>query len=182
GQIVKEWTLVPEVFDNVLERCSPVLAGHITTAHVSDEMPLVKIDSRLIAEALVNIVDNAAKYSPAGSAIKLEARMNSDDLLIRVADNGPGIPPEDIDRVFDKFYRSPSVTQSATGTGMGLAIARGIIVAHGGRVWAESSGGQGTLVILAIPVEWKIAESTESAESASSSESAESSENARAGS
>jgi two-component system sensor histidine kinase KdpD len=167
-QLIKEWTLVPEIFSNVLERCAPVLANHVTTVRVDDEMPLVKIDSRLIAEALVNIVENAAKYCPAGAAIALEARMKGDELLISVADNGPGIASEEIDRVFDKFYRSPSVSEAGTpGTGMGLAIARGIIVAHGGRVWAESARGRGTVFTLAIPVERKFAESTEDARVAS---------------
>jgi two-component system sensor histidine kinase KdpD len=166
--LIKEWTLISEVFGNVLERCSAVLARHITTARVGDDMPLVKIDSRLIAEALVNIVENAAKYCPAGSTITLEARMTGDDLLMTVADSGPGIAPEEIDRVFDKFYRSPSVTESGTpGTGMGLAIARGIIVAHGGRVWAESAGHHGTIFSLAIPVDWKFAAPAEDARAAS---------------
>jgi two-component system sensor histidine kinase KdpD len=176
--LTKEWTLVSEVFSNVLDRCSPALQVHSAAAHVSDEMPLVKIDSRLIAEALVNIVENAAKYCPPGSAIRLDARMKGGDLLIIVADNGPGIAPEEIDRVFDKFYRSPSVSEAgATGTGMGLAIARGIIVAHGGRVWAESDRRRGSIFTLAIPVEWKLAESPESAESAEP-ESAQSDESA----
>src|SRR5260370_21743932 len=94
----------------------------------------------------------------------LEARVEGDDLLISVTDNGPGIAPEEIDRIFDKFYRSSSAAETgAPGTGMGLAIARGIIVAHGGRVWAESSIGHGTTFTLAIPVERKPAESAESA-------------------
>jgi len=166
--LIKEWTLVSEVFSNVLERCSPVLDKHTVTAQVDDEMPLVKIDSRLIAEALVNIVENAAKYSQPGSAVGLAARMNGDELFISVADNGPGIQPEELDRVFDKFYRSPSVAETGTaGTGMGLAIARGIIVAHGGRVWAESAARRGTVFNLALPVEWKITESHHDARAAS---------------
>jgi two-component system, OmpR family, sensor histidine kinase KdpD len=177
--LIKEWTLVSEVFGNVLERCSLLLTNHLPTAQLDQKLPLVKIDSRLIAEALVNIVENAAKYCPAGATIRLEARMNQDDLLITVADNGPGIAPEEIDRVFDKFYRSPSVTDTGiSGTGMGLAIARGIIVAHGGRVWAESARGRGTLFTLAIPVEWKFAESAESADSAEFAESSESGKSA----
>jgi len=168
-RLAKEWTLVSEVFGNVVERCSPVLVHHTALANVDDQMPLVKIDSRLIAEALVNIVENAAKYCPARAEIKLEARKQDDDLLINVTDNGPGIAPQELDRVFDKFYRSPSVTESsAAGTGMGLAIARGIIVAHGGRVWAESSKGHGTIITLAIPVESKSAEPADSGESADS--------------
>jgi len=160
----KEWTLISEVFDNVLERCSAVLATHTTIVRISEDMPFVKIDSRLIAEALVNIVENAAKYCTAGATITLEARMAGNDLQISVTDNGPGIAPDEIDRVFDKFYRSPSVTESGTpGTGMGLAIARGIINAHGGRVWAESARRRGTVFTLAIPVESKFAESAEDA-------------------
>jgi two-component system sensor histidine kinase KdpD len=200
--LTKEWTLVSEVFSNVLERCSPVLQNHATIIHVDDEMPLVKIDSRLVAEALVNIVENAAKYSPPGTEIKLEAavkplaaaiepgsptaaiepgsptaapppgasgsfraseQVSTGELVITVADTGPGIALEELDRVFDKFYRSPSVTDAGTvGTGMGLAISRGIIVAHRGRLWADSSRGHGTVFTLAIPVECKAPSSTES--------------------
>ena len=200
--LTKEWTLVPEVFSNVLERCSPVLQNHPTVSHVDDEMPLVRIDSRLVAEALVNIVENAAKYSPPGTEIKLEAdvkplataiepssltaapppgargsfraseQVSTGELVITVADTGPGIAPEELDRIFDKFYRSPSVTDAGTvGTGMGLAISRGIIVAHRGRLWADSSRGHGTVFTLAIPVEYKAPGSTESDSTESSIES-----------
>jgi signal transduction histidine kinase len=250
-------------------------------------MPLVKIDSRLVAEALVNIVENAAKYSPPGTEIKLEAVVNplatavehgsvepgsrtaaidpgslerasrtatvepgsvergsvergsvengsrtaavepgpvergshaaahppgagssfrasepvstsevragdlrtsdvrasevrasearTGELVITVSDTGPGIAPEELDRIFDKFYRSPSVTDADTvGTGMGLAISRGIIVAHRGRLWADSSRGHGTVFTLAIPVEYKAPGSTESDPDPDESGSAES--------
>ena len=191
--LTKEWTLVSEVFSNVIERCSPVLHNRKTAIHLDDEMPLVKIDSRLVAEALVNIVENAAKYSPPRTEIKLEARIDAagppiegaplraghppgasgsvrgadlvkaGELVVTVADTGSGIAPEELDRIFDKFYRSPSVTDADTvGTGMGLAISRGIIVAHGGRVWADSSARLGTTFTIAIPVDYKASEPTES--------------------
>jgi two-component system sensor histidine kinase KdpD len=123
---------------------------------VDEGLPLVKVDSRLVAQALTNLVENATKYSPLGSEILLRVRLVDDQLIISVTDQGPGVAPDEQNRIFDKFYRGwQQVERRSAGTGMGLAIARGIVEAHGGRIWVESAVGHGSAFTFAIPVEWK---------------------------
>lgn len=154
-QISKEWGSVSEIFANVIERCAPSFREHEVIGTASEDLPLVKVDSRLVAEALTNIVENAAKYSPPSSRIALDARVEAGNLIISVIDEGPGIGSEEIGRIFDKFYRGPSTaSRPSAGTGMGLAITRGIVEAHGGTVRAES-GGEGARFTISIPVESK---------------------------
>ena len=140
---VKEWGSVSEIFGNVLERCDPVLSNHRVQVDLDEGMPMVKVDSRLLAEVIVNLVDNAAKYSPQDSQIIICGEIEGSTLTVSVKDQGPGIPPNELSRVFDKFYRGTSRSiKGKDGTGMGLAISRGIIEEHGGRIWAESPAGQ----------------------------------------
>jgi two-component system sensor histidine kinase KdpD len=119
-------------------------------------MPLVNVDSLLIAEALHNLVENAAKYSPVDSFVTIKAGIEKENLTIRVADEGQGIASNELNRVFDKFYRGqPRQMRRQEGTGMGLAIARGIVEAHGGRIWAENGKIKGAVFAFTIPVEQK---------------------------
>jgi two-component system sensor histidine kinase KdpD len=109
------------------------------------------MDFVLIVQVLVNLIDNAIKYSPEGSPIDIQARITGAFLEIQVADRGIGIPPEDLSRVFDKFYRVQR-PESVSGTGLGLSICKGIAEAHGGFIGAENRGGGGTIITLALPV------------------------------
>jgi len=103
-----------------------------------------------MSRVLHNLIENADKYAPEGSPIKIQAKLNEPWLEISVADRGPGVLPKDLERIFDKFYRS-SRTGAAMGTGLGLAISRGIVEAHGGRIWAENRDDGGLRVTVAIP-------------------------------
>jgi two-component system sensor histidine kinase KdpD len=151
---LKQWGSVSEIFVDVLDRCAATLSTHPVTVDLDDTLPLVKVDSRLVAQALANLVDNAAQYSRAGYEIRIRGVIEGDRLTISVTDQGPGIPPPDLTRVFDKFYRgTPNSNQRREGTGMGLAISRGIVEAHGGRIWVESTPGRGATFAFAIPVE-----------------------------
>jgi PAS domain S-box-containing protein len=145
---------VAEICSNVLDRCERELRHHRVRIACSEDLPLVKVDAPLIGEALTHLVENAAKYSTAGSEIVVSARLESDELLISVKDHGPGLKTDEFDRVFDKFYRSTRLNSdgSISGTGMGLAIARGIIEAHGGRIWVESEFGHGAVFTFALKV------------------------------
>jgi two-component system sensor histidine kinase KdpD len=105
----------------------------------------------LIEQVLVNLLDNALKYSPAGTPIEVRAHVAGDDLEIEVADRGIGIPPEDLERIFDKFYRVQR-PHSVAGTGLGLTISKGFVEAHRGRIWARNRPGGGTIVTLALPM------------------------------
>ena len=112
-------------------------------ARYSIEIPpdlVLEVDSGLIRRALMQLLENAHKYSPPDSPIEIEARIEHDQAIISVMDRGPGIGPDELDRVFEKFYRGRKNTARTEGTGMGLAIAKGIIEAHGGGPCAESPG------------------------------------------
>lgn len=152
----KQWGSVAEICHNVLDRCAGALHHHRVRVECAEGLPLVRVDSRLIAQALANLVDNAAKYSPPESEIIVRAKLEGDQLLMSVTDQGPGIAPEDIDRIFDKFYRGGRHPEQPNGgTGMGLAIARGIIEAHGGGIQVESAPGGGATFTFALRVETK---------------------------
>jgi two-component system sensor histidine kinase KdpD len=155
-RLSKEWTPVEELFSNVLDRCSASIRNHRVVLNVGSKQLLVRIDSRLVAEALTNLVENAARYSPSGSQIILRAVAEDGELTISVSDEGQGVAPGKRERIFDKFYRGSHLSEHRNGgTGMGLAIARGIIEAHGGRIWVESTPSQGATFAFTMPVEWK---------------------------
>jgi two-component system sensor histidine kinase KdpD len=153
---VKEWGTISEIFDNVLERSSPYLSNHQVVVELNERLPMVKVDSRLLAEVLANLVENAAKYSPDQSKIILCGTVNEDGLTTTVRDYGTGILPQDLAHVFEKFYRGTTHPgRKKDGTGMGLAIAKGIVEAHGGRIWVRSPPDGGTIFGFNVPAETK---------------------------
>jgi PAS domain S-box-containing protein len=155
-QLSTQWTSPADICSDVLDRCASELRDHRVSVECAEDLPSVKVDPRLVAEALTHLVENAAKYSPRGSEITVRAQFRSDELLMSATDQGPGIPPEERDRIFDKFYRSAHRSgQQCDGTGMGLAIARGIIEAHGGRIWVESAPNRGATFTFALMAEYK---------------------------
>jgi two-component system sensor histidine kinase KdpD len=118
---------------------------------VPPDLPLVPVDFVLVTQALTNLLDNAVKYSPPDAPIEIRAQQAGGKVEIRVEDRGPGIPPGDLARVFDKFYRIQR-GGGAGGVGLGLSISQGIIEAHGGRIWAENRPGGGTAFVFTLPV------------------------------
>lgn len=130
------------------------LADRPVSIDVPSGIPLVAMDFVLIVHVLVNLLDNALKYSPEGSPLEIRAGLESNELCISVLDRGIGIPNDDLNRVFDKFYRVQRPRQAqVAGTGLGLAISKGIIEAHGGRIWAKAREGGGTVITFALPQE-----------------------------
>jgi two-component system sensor histidine kinase KdpD len=115
------------------------------------DLPPVSMDMALMTQVLVNLLDNALKYSPPGSGLEIAARVDKGRLLMEICDQGPGVPESELHRVFDKFYRVP-VPEGAGGTGLGLAICKGIVEAHGGSILAENRSGGGLRVIVALPL------------------------------
>jgi two-component system sensor histidine kinase KdpD len=113
------------------------------------ELPLISMDSVLIAQVLNNLLDNACKFSAPGSPIGIQVRQYSDRIEVAVKDQGVGIPPEDLERIFDKFYRVQH-QEAVVGTGLGLSICKGIIEAHHGKIWAENNPGSGAMVTFAL--------------------------------
>jgi two-component system, OmpR family, sensor histidine kinase KdpD len=115
------------------------------------DLPPVRVDMALMTQVLVNLLDNAVKYSPPDSSIEIAARTDGHLLRVEVADRGPGVPEADLRRIFDKFYRIP-VPEGAGGTGLGLSICKGIVEAHGGKIQAEKRSGGGLRVIVTLPL------------------------------
>jgi two-component system sensor histidine kinase KdpD len=121
------------------------------TVDIPEEFPMVPLDFVLISRVLVNIIENAVKYSPGGSAIEIRAQPTGGYAEITVADHGIGIPTEDLSRVFEKFYRVQR-PDNVTGTGLGLSISKGIVEAHGGFMAAENRPEGGALITLGLPL------------------------------
>jgi len=115
------------------------------------DLPPVKMDMALMTQVLVNLLDNALKYSPADSNIEISSRLFEDALAVEVTDRGPGVPEADLKRIFEKFYRLP-VPEGAGGTGLGLAICKGFVEAHGGEISAENRAGGGLRVTVTLPL------------------------------
>lgn len=142
---------VEDLVGAALEQLGGRAGSHPVRTDLAAELPFVQADFGLITQVLVNLIENALKYSPAGSPVEITARPAGQQVEIAVADRGVGIPPEDLDRVFDKFYRV-QVPDGVVGTGLGLAICQGIVDAHGGTITAENRQGGGTIVRVRLPV------------------------------
>jgi two-component system sensor histidine kinase KdpD len=140
-----------DVIGSALAELGRRLEGRPVTVQVPDDLPLVPLDFVLIVHVLMNVIDNALKYSPPPLPIEIQARAVGTEVEIEVADRGSGIPPEDLARVFDKFYRVQR-PGSVAGTGLGLSISKGLVEAHGGRIWAQNRSRGGTVVTLALPM------------------------------
>jgi two-component system, OmpR family, sensor histidine kinase KdpD len=153
----REWEDVAEMIQRVVQRSRPQFGSHPVAVDVSPNLPPAYLDAIQIEQVLTNLLENAAKYSPDGSPIRVTADIEpgSDEiseLRITVADQGAGIPRGEQERVFDKFYRLRGANRRAAGTGMGLAIVRGFVLAHGGRVWVESEPNHGSTFVVALPL------------------------------
>jgi two-component system sensor histidine kinase KdpD len=151
-QLKKDWHPIDEVLGAALERLRRLLADHKVQVDVPAEPLLVRLDEVLIQEVLLNLIENAAKFSPGGSRIRLSAREEAGAVVIEVADEGPGIPAGQEERVFEKFFRDPIGTGRA-GVGLGLAIVKAIVDLHGGRVWAGSRPEGGAVFRFALPLD-----------------------------
>ena len=158
-QLRRRWGVVDEIISAALTRAEPITRQHRIEVDVEKELPGVRVDERAVSEVVYTLIDNAAKYSRPGSRIRISAHRADDELIeMSVEDEGRGVPPDLRERVFDKFYRATRdgdvSNREPTGTGMGLAIAKGIIEAHGGRIWIESAAeGNGTRVVFTLPIE-----------------------------
>jgi len=150
-QIQKEWQSLEEVVGSALARFRTALASRHVTVRIPADLPLVPLDGVLFTQALVHLLENAARYTPADAPIEIEARVDGGQVLIDVADRGPGLAPGDEERIFEKFYRSGRT--GGPGAGLGLAICRAIVVAHGGRITAANRAGGGAVFHIAIPLE-----------------------------
>ncbi len=156
GAIVlnKQWHVLEEIVGSALACLRHELEHHPVAVDLPGDLPLVLVDGVLIEQVFVNLLENGARYTPAGSRIEIAARPQGKRLEIRVADRGPGLPPGSESRVFEKFFRGlPAPADGRRGVGLGLAICQGIIQAHGGRISAKNRPGGGAEFTIALPCE-----------------------------
>jgi two-component system, OmpR family, sensor histidine kinase KdpD len=149
--VQKEWQLLSDVAGVALIRVDEQLRDHPVRTDFPTSLPLVPVDEVLLEQVFVNLLENAARYTPPGTPIEIgaEAR-NAQEVIAYVADRGPGIPPGEEERIFEKFHRAGSTVGS--GVGLGLTICRGIVTAHGGRMWVENRIGGGAVFRFTIPI------------------------------
>jgi len=157
-QLRRQWNSLDEIIMTAMKRAEPRTRAHRIEMWLDDELPSVNVDEPALVEAIYVLVDNAAKYSAPGSVIKVVSQAADDNKVrLMVEDQGPGIPVELRERVFDRFFRAMrDGDQGKHGTGMGLAIAKGIVEAHDGRIWTEAGeSGAGTRFIVELPARKK---------------------------
>lgn len=156
--LLRNWGDVDEIIEAALTRAEQLTKQHEIEVEIEKELPVVRVDARAVAEVIYTLVDNATKYAPPGSRIRVMARRASGEMIqFSVEDQGRGIPLEMRERVFEKFFRATDEDEASRnrprGAGIGLAIARGIVEAHGGHIFIEDgAGGSGTRVTFTVPV------------------------------
>ena len=156
-KLSRNWAPPDEIIEAAVARAEPIMQRHRLRILVEDELPVIRVDARAVAEVIYTLIDNATKYSPPETTITISAdRLPGEMIQITVEDQGPGIPSHLRKRVFEKFYQASERGADADrpeGIGMGLSIARGIVDAHGGRIWIEDGrNGAGVRVNFTVPV------------------------------
>jgi two-component system sensor histidine kinase KdpD len=155
GSLTPQTSLIDisDLVGATLQRAQKILARHIVELDLAPELPMVALDMVLMEQVLFNLLDNAAKYAPQGSTIKVRARRETDQVVLEVLDEGEGIPEADLERIFDKFFRVHRTDRQRAGTGLGLAICRGFIEAMGGTIIALNRNDRsGAVFIIRLPV------------------------------
>lgn len=148
----RQWHVLEEIVGSALHRTRRELEGRSVDVRLADGLPLVSVDGLLVEQVLVNLLDNAARYTPPQAAITIVASVDGRWLRLSVSDNGPGLPPGSENRIFEKFYRASPAADSGRGSGLGLAICRAIAQVHGGNITASNRPGGGAEFVLRLPL------------------------------
>lgn len=148
----RQWNLVMEILGGVLSRMRQAAEHHHLVIDVPEDLPLVPVDYVQIEQVFGNLIGNSLKYAPPDTTVSISARREDDSILVEVRNQGPSVPEEHLDRIFDKFYRVTAADR-VTGTGLGLSICKGIIEAHGGHIWAKNLPG-GFSFNFTLPLTW----------------------------
>lgn len=152
-KLARDWVAPADIVGSALQRLRAVLAPLQVHTEVPAELPLLYVHAALIEQALVNVLENAARFSPVNGRLLMQVSVHNDQLHLAVSDQGPGIPAEDREKIFDMFYTAARGDRGGQGTGLGLAICQGMIGAHGGRILVgEGIDGQGTCITLCLPL------------------------------
>jgi len=152
--VKRQWMPLEEIVGSALTRLESQLDGRPVRTDLPADLPLVSADAVLLEQVFVNLLENAAKYTPPGSPLEIVARADAGGraITIEVCDRGPGIAPGDESRLFEKFFRGRLTTPGATSAGLGLAICRGVISAHGGTIAAANRPGGGAVFRMTLPI------------------------------
>lgn len=148
----REWNILAEIVEEVLGRMRHVAEDHTLKVDVPEDLPLVPVDYVQMQQVFTNLVSNSLKYAPANTVVWIQARVEGEVLHVQVSNQGPQVPSEHLERIFDKFYRI-TAADKVTGTGLGLSICKGIIEAHGGHIWAENLP-DGLAFNFTLPLTW----------------------------
>ncbi|PZW95436.1 osmosensitive K+ channel signal transduction histidine kinase [Pseudomonas sp. 478] len=153
-KLARDWVSPADIVGSSLNRLRAVLAPLQVTTEVPPELPLLYVHAALIEQALVNVLENAARFSPPNGRLQLRAGADDSELFFSVSDEGPGIPQEERAKIFDMFYTAARGDRGGQGTGLGLAICQGMVGAHGGRISvADGIEGRGTCITLHLPLQ-----------------------------
>jgi two-component system sensor histidine kinase KdpD len=147
----RQWYPLEELVGAAIERCKSRLVEHHVRTRIDPKLPMVHVDGVLIDKLLVNLLENAAKYTPPGSPLEVSVERRGEQAVLEVADRGPGLPPGAEARVFERFYRAADSHRSR-GTGLGLTVSEAIVRAHHGRIEAENRPGGGALFRVSLPL------------------------------
>ncbi len=148
----REWNILSEIVGSVLARMKHLTVDHKLKIDVPENLPLIPVDYVQMEQVFTNLISNSLKYAPANTMVSISARVEGETVHVRVSNQGPQVPPEHLERIFDKFYRVTAADR-VTGTGLGLSICKGIIEAHGGRIWAENLD-DGLAFNFTLPLTW----------------------------
>jgi len=153
-EVHKELHNLEEVVGAALHRLEKQLGDRPVITHLAMDLPMVSLDDILLGQVMINLLENAIRYTPAATPIEIAASVKDDHLLVEVADHGPGLVPEEVEQIFNKFYRGQGQLQGG-GVGLGLAICWGIVEAHGGRIWADNRPDGGAVFRFTLPLNAK---------------------------
>ena len=144
---------VGEIVGSALRRAGKILGPHQVSLELSPELPMLELDAVLFEQVLFNLLDNAAKYAPPGTTISIRGRRDLGNVSLQILDEGSGIPPAELESVFDKFYRAQKGDHVRPGTGLGLAISRGFVEAMRGKITAANRADRsGAVITIRLPV------------------------------
>jgi two-component system sensor histidine kinase KdpD len=149
----REWTTVQEIVGTGIGRLREPLSRRTFRTIVPSDLPLLRVDAVMMSQVIHNLVDNALRHTPPNASIEIAAWLDENDLMIQVRDNGPGLDSDEIRSVFNRFYRGSRGRESGSGLGLGLTVCRGIVEAHGGRIWAQRAPEGGAAFTIALPFE-----------------------------
>ena len=148
----RQWQVLEDIIGSALRRAQPLLDRHRVEVRLPPELSLLFADGLLLEQVFTNLLENAARYTPAGSHVVIAANTEGRELVVTVADDGPGLPPGSADLVFDRFYRASAGPDGGRGSGLGLAICRAIVGLHGGTIRADDRPGGGAAFTIRLPL------------------------------